>query len=386
MAKERKTREYKKSSIDTSKLKNSGFGGDFSSRGEQRLAFAKTLKTESEKIQSQIESEQEKAQQKSLWSSIGGALGGLAFGIATGGLGLAGLAGAAAAGIGTGLGTYVGAEEGKRQAQKKYGKRKDIKSDMFYEKEAEKQNLAFTEYDRELDKSIQNRALAAGAMAAAFVGGGEIIKKIKEGKSARDAAKVAKASKEARGAMQGYIGKGEDAVLSDPKSVDALMSKVPEGADFVLSTDISGIGKADLASNVAPKPSIVSESGAAMSLDDVLYEGTNEQLADALSGDFKLAPSGPNAFADSSLSLTKSPLNLKATSLNSQLAAVTPETTQAVPTMMSSYLSGVQEMASSSMQKTLLAGGAMSLYNYRPELESLRNIQFATNVKPYSIG
>lgn len=61
MAKERK-KIRKKSSIDTSKLKS--YGGDFKSRGEQKLSFAKTVKDEAEKVQAQIVEEQSKAQEK----------------------------------------------------------------------------------------------------------------------------------------------------------------------------------------------------------------------------------------------------------------------------------------------------------------------------------
>ena len=48
MAKERKTRQARKK-IDTSSLKEFGAGEDFKSRGQQKLAFAKTVKEEADR-------------------------------------------------------------------------------------------------------------------------------------------------------------------------------------------------------------------------------------------------------------------------------------------------------------------------------------------------
>ena len=62
---------------------------------------------------------------------------------------------------------------------------------MFYESEAEKQNLAFRDFDKKLDESILNRSLAAGVMSAAFAGGGELVKSLKEKKNLKDAAVTA---------------------------------------------------------------------------------------------------------------------------------------------------------------------------------------------------
>ena len=363
MAKERKKRQAQKSSVDTSHLKefSAKYGGG-ESKGAKRLKMAKSVKDEASKIQSQIVREQEKAQKKSLWSSIGGALFGLAAGVATGG------ASWAVQGAAVGAGTYLGAHGGKKLAETEGdAKRKEIKSDLWYTSEADKQNLAFEEYDKELNKGIQNRALAAGLLTAAVSGGGKLIEKLKADKKIRDASKIAKVSKQ----QQKAIG------------LPQKLEQAKKGADFVMSTDMSGTGLygTDLASNVVSKPSIVSETGASMSLDDILWEGTDEQLYDALSGNFKLATSSKNAFADSSLSLIESPLNNSASSLSSQLAAVTPETTLAAPTMMNAYMDGLKTMASDSMKKSILAGGAMGIYGYRPELQSLRSVQMISS--PY---
>jgi hypothetical protein len=354
MAKERKTRQATKSKIDTSKLKK--FGSKYKSRGEQKLAFAKRVKKEADDVQSQIVEEQEKAQEKSLWSSIGGALGGLALGLATGGLGWV------AAGVGAGIGTYGGAHAGKLASESKSGKRKEIKSDMFYESEAEKQNLAFRDFDDKLNEGILNRSLAAGVMAAAFTGGGEMVKKLKEGKKVREAARAAEASKKAKDAL----------------GLPQQLEQAQKGAEFVMNADMSSLGKsgADLASNIATKPSIVSETGAAMSFDDILWEGTDEQLSNALSGNFDIASSNTSAFADSNLSLIEGSPSLGTSSF-------TPLADEAAPSIMDSYFTGLADQKSKSMQQSLLAAGGMGLYGYRPELESLRKIQFGTSVKPY---
>jgi len=304
MAKERKKRYAKKSSVDTSKLKS--YGGDFKSRGEQKLSFAKTVKDEAEKVQSQIVEEQSKAQEKSLWSSIGGALGGLALGLATGGSSWAIQAAAA------GAGTYIGAQGGKVASEAKSGKRKDITSDMFYEKEAEKQNLAFQDFDDELNKSILNRSLAAGAMTAAFVGGGELVEKIKAGKASREAAKTAKIIEETAGSVK------------NPIALTASGEPAYSGATGI----IENIG---------------------------VETGVGSKVASGLES-----------------------INL--TDISSSL---TPLAEQAAPSIMDSYLTGIAKQKSSSMQQSLLAAGGMSLYGYRPELESLRQIQFGTNIKPY---
>lgn len=304
MAKERKKRYAKKSSVDTSKLKS--YGGDFKSRGEQKLSFAKTVKDEAEKVQAQIVEEQSKAQEKSLWSSIGGALGGLALGLATGGSSWAIQAAAA------GAGTYIGAQGGKVASEAKSGKRKDITSDMFYEKEAEKQNLAFQDFDDELNKSILNRSLAAGAMTAAFVGGGELVEKIKAGKASREAAKTAKIIEETAGSVK------------NPIALTASGEPAYSGATGI----IENIG---------------------------VETGVGSKVASGLES-----------------------INL--TDISSSL---TPLAEQAAPSIMDSYLTGIAKQKSSSMQQSLLAAGGMSLYGYRPELESLRQIQFGTNIKPY---
>jgi len=381
MAKERKTRQARKK-IDTSSLKEFGAGDDFQSRGQQKLAFAKTVKEEADSVQTQVEEEQAKAQEKSLWSSIGGALGGLALGLATGGLGLAGLAGTAAAGIGAGLGTYGGAHIGKSQSEKKSGKRKQIKSDMFYENEADKQNLAFSEFDDKLNDSILTRSLAAGVMAAAFTGGGKLIEKMKEGKSAREAAAASKAASEAAGeGLRGYetLASGETVLKKEGLGLSAELKKSKEGAEFVMNTDMSGTAT-DLASNAVSKPSIVSEAGTSMSFEDILYDGTDEQFVDALSGNFNLAGNiDSNSFANSNLSFNEGIQK----SQNFMTSSFTPLADEIGPSIMDSYLKGIAGQKSKSMQQSLLAAGASSLYGYRPELDSLRQVQFGTNIKPY---
>ena len=326
MAKERKKRQARKSSVDTSQLKS--YGGDFKSRGEQKLSFAKRVKTEADLIQTQIVEEQEKAQEKSLWSSIGGALGGLALGLATGGSSWALQAAAA------GVGTYVGAQGGKVASEAKSGKRKDIKSDMFYEKEAEKQNLAFRDFDEKLNESILNRSLAAGAMTAAFVGGGEVVKNLKEAKATKELAKTAQ-----------------------QVETGAKIKKAAEGADYVMKTNVP-TDTLDLVQARTNELGAISEG-----LDKGMNLSTLKVIPEA----------SPNALA------LKNTSNIS----SSFASSLTPLADEAAPSIMDSYLKGIAGQKSKSMQQSLLAAGGMSLYGYRPELESLRQIQFGNNIKPY---
>ena len=176
MATTRRTRKSTEATTDTSSLKGmtiNGFkvGGDYKSKGEQKLAFAKSVKDESKDIQEQIEEEQKKSQDKSLWSSIGGALGGLVAGIATGG------ASAAIAGLATAGGTYIGSHGGKKVSEQLQGKRENIKSNMWYESEATAQNLAFDEFDEKINEGILTKSLSAGAMAFAVNAGTKFFEK-----------------------------------------------------------------------------------------------------------------------------------------------------------------------------------------------------------------
>lgn len=326
MAKERKKRQERKLTVDTSKLKS--YGSDFKSRGEQRLAFSKRVKKEADKVQQQIQEEQEKAQKKSLWSSVGGALGGLALGLATGGLGWI------AAGVGTGLGTYGGAQAGKLAAEKKLGKRKTIKSDMFYESEAEKQNLAFRDFDEKLDEGILNRSLAAGVMAAAFAGGGDLIKSLKEKKNLKDAA-----------------------VTAQQVETGAKVKKAAEGADFVMKANVP-TDTLDLVQARTNELGAISE-GLDMGMDLSTLKVIPEPSSSALA--LKESSSMSSSFANS----------------------LTPITEQAAPSIMDSYFKGLAQQKSKSMQQGLMFAGASSLYGYRPELQSLRQIQFGNKIKPY---
>jgi len=328
MAKERKKRQARKSTIDTSQLKS--YGGDFKSRGEQRLAFSKRVKKEADNIQQQIFAEQEKAQKKSLWSSVGGALGGLALGLATGGLGWI------AAGVGAGLGTYGGAQAGKIAAEKKLGKRKTIKSDMFYESEAEKQNLAFRDFDKKLDESILNRSLAAGVMSAAFAGGGELVKSLKEKKNLKDAA-----------------------VTAQQVETGAKVKKAAEGADFVMQTNLpKQVDTIDLVQARTNELGAISEGldmGMDLSTLKVIPEASPNTLALKQSSDIT------SSFANS----------------------LTPLADEAAPSIMDSYFKGLAQQKSKSMQQGLMFAGASSLYGYRPELQSLRQVQFGNKINPY---
>jgi len=330
MATERKKRQAQKSTVDTSKLKEfaSKHGGG-ESKGARRLRMAKSVKDEASKIQSQISREQEKAQKKSLWSSIGGALFGLAAGVATGG------ASWAVQGAAVGAGTYLGAHGGKKLAETEGGaKREKIKSDLWYTPEAEKQNLAFDDYEKKLNKSIQDRALASGLLTAAVAGGGKLVEKLKTAKS-KEALMKSNIATESAKAQEGY------------KSImDTELVKVDASKPTFLDRDLSAVELVgDLQKN---RPDL--------NLSNIEVVATESY--------------GPSA-----LSLRKAPLG---TSIKSQFAAATPLATEAAPTMMDAYMTGLKGMASDYAQKSILASGAMGIYGYRPELQSLRPVQMMT--------
>jgi len=330
----RKKREAKQPSIDTSKLKEFT-GGSSSSKHERRMAFAKRVKKESEDIQEQISSEQEKASKRSLWSSIGGALAGLGAGIATGG------ASWAVQGAAVGLGTYLGAHGGKTAAEDpNVGKagRKKIKSGMFYESEAEKQNIAFRDFETKLNEGILNRSLAAGLLTAAVAGGSQIIEKMKVAK----AAKVAKEAEDARKAM----------------GIPASLEKAKEGAELVMTSGTAGASEAVASATNIVKPKTVEEG---------------MQMLKGITQEYSRAVPPP-----SSLTLGKQSLGA---GYKAQLASFTPVASEAAPSLMKSYMAGLQGMTSDYAQKSILAGGAMSLYGYRPEMQELRPIQMITS--PY---
>ena len=191
MAKERKKREKRKSSVDLSRAIK--LGTEYSSEGARRYGLGKKIHKESEDLQGEISREQEKAEHKSLWSSVGLALGSLAAGIATGGANWYVQAAAVA------TGAIGGGVIGREASEFTKGEMKDIKSKdyLFYRKEAEKQKDAYAGFDKELRDSILSRGLAAGALAGAVAGGGEILSKMKtaEMTKAAQAAEIAKAQK-----------------------------------------------------------------------------------------------------------------------------------------------------------------------------------------------
>jgi hypothetical protein len=374
----RKKREAKQPSIDTSKLKEFT-GGSSSSKHERRMAFAKRVKKESEDIQSQISLEQEKAGKRSLWSSIGGALGGLAAGIASGGTTWA-LQGAA-----VGLGTYLGAHGGKTAAEDpNVGKagRKKIKSDMFYESEAHKQNVAFTDFDTKLNEGILNRSLAAGLLTAAVAGGGKLIEKIKLEK-ARAAAETAKVAKKVAKTKQGFqtvmatdlsgtAASTGEAVFSTVQQRANELGAISEGLN--MGMDLSSVKTVATESAPALKTAVASKITKPSTVEEgvEMLKGITEEYSSVVPEEISFATS------PSSLEIRKTPFD---TSVKSQLAAVTPFSTQAAPSLMKSYMAGLQGMASDYAQKSILAGGAMSLYGYRPEMQELRPIQMITS--PY---
>ena len=209
---------------------------------------------------------------------------------------------------------------------------------MFYESEAEKQNLAFRDFDKKLDESILNRSLAAGVMSAAFAGGGELVKSLKEKKNLKDAA-----------------------VTAQQVETGAKVKKAAEGADFVMQKNISGpqtfldkdLSAIDLVKDLQESRPDLNLSN----IDIVATEALGPQATTAL----KQSPSMTSSFANS----------------------LTPLADEAAPSILDSYFEGLAKQKSKSMQQGLMFAGASSLYGYRPELQSLRQVQFGNKIKPY---
>ena len=314
MATERKKRQAQKSTVDTSKLKEfaSKHGGG-ESKGARRLRMAKSVKDEASKIQSQISREQEKAQKKSLWSSIGGAL----FGLAAG---------------------------GKKVAETEGGaKREKIKSDLWYTPEAEKQNLAFDDYEKQLNKSIQDRALASGLLTAAVAGGGKLVEKIKEAKAAKAAKQLAEA-KEAMGipkaleeAKEGYeyimaSGAADASGTSITSATGVTKPKTFLDRDLSTLELVSDLKKNRPDLNLSNIEVVATESYGPSSTLDLVQARANElgAISEGLDMGMDLSSVKTVATGDSSiLALRKEPLS---TSIKSQFAAATPLTAKAAPT------------------------------------------------------
>jgi len=212
-----KKREAKEAPKSTQKAKQFSRKSKFKGEGERRYALARQVNQEAKALQDEVSKEQEKAKEQSLWSSIGGALGGLALGVATGGLGWA------AQGAAVGIGSYVGGRGGKAASEKKdllgIGKRLGGKGEidsnlkhrkyddegkeipgarrdfLFYDKTAEAQKSAFTDFEKTLNKGIAQKSLMAGIFAGAMAGGAEALgdyyTKAKDARAVKKAASAA---------------------------------------------------------------------------------------------------------------------------------------------------------------------------------------------------
>tara|TARA_R100000234_G_scaffold120126_1_gene105681 strand:- start:14946 stop:15911 length:966 start_codon:yes stop_codon:yes gene_type:complete len=163
------------------------------SRGQQQYMLAKDIKEQGASLESQQSDETTKAEKRSLWSTVGGILGAAA-GVAAapavlGFLGAGALTGAAATiatGLGTAattaIGTGIGAGGGLKAAKETGAKRKDIKVDKFYNKQAEEATETFKDYDRNINKQIKGQMAVSGVMAGlqaagAFKKAGDLVKK-----------------------------------------------------------------------------------------------------------------------------------------------------------------------------------------------------------------
>ena len=346
MAKERKKREKRKSSVDLSRAIK--LGTEYSSEGARRYGLGKKIHKESEDLQGEISREQEKAEHKRLWSSVGLALGSLAAGIATGGANWYVQAAAVA------TGAIGGGVIGREASEFTKGEMKDIKSKdyLFYRKEAEKQKDAYAGFDKELRDSILSRGLAAGALAGAVAGGGEILSKMKtaEMTKAAQAAEIAKAQKSA-------------AVISDPSfAISPVSASQPKAAwhakaSIPVTDSVSTVAAPYQGRHLIQPPM------------ETTYELAGKTFADA-----------PELIEGASLAKYR---NLPTSKSLADLGKVslTPMTDAAAPTIMDSFFQGLDTMKSESTRKSILLGGGYQIAGHRPELSTLRNVQFQSPMR-----
>ena len=169
------------------------------SAGQRRYKFASDTMKDYESYEKGVAEEKKKSGKRSLWTTLGGVVGaGIAIMAAPAIIGAAagaGLLGAAAAATGagslaTGIGTAAivgggsafGSKRGMEHSEKKHGRRKNIKTEKFYKKQASDANEAFKQSYRDIDTAARNQAIGSGALAGLQAGGafkkmGELGKK-----------------------------------------------------------------------------------------------------------------------------------------------------------------------------------------------------------------
>jgi len=163
------------------------------SAGQRRYKFASDVMKDYEEYESQVAEEKKKSDKRSMWTTLGGVVGaGLAvmaapviLGGAAAAMGVGAL-GSVATGVGTaaivGGGSAFGSKRGMEHSERKHGRRKDVKTEKFYKKQASDATEAFKQSYRDIDTSYKRQAAVSGALAGLQAGGafkkmGELGKK-----------------------------------------------------------------------------------------------------------------------------------------------------------------------------------------------------------------
>jgi len=315
------------------------------SRAQKKFELGKTIHKEAKSVQSQIGKETEKAYERSMWSTIGATLGSLALGIATGG------SSALVHGLAVAAGATVGGYGGKAIAEGHGGaKRKRIESDLFYEKEAGAQTLAFKDYDKELNTSIWQKGVMAGLLAGGVKYGGDLYKE-------KQLAKLG------TGTATPDIVKGGD-ILVDAQD----MGKGVDRIDIGTETDIQ---------------SNITENGIGSELENILAEGQKDYgtFESGQKKKYGAAKIGGEYATDTEIAEAMK-------SAEGRLAAksITPTSDEVgkdifgklEKTLATAFEAGMSSKDVAKTQQSILLGGGYALSAYKPEMAKLRPVQFRT--------
>ena len=145
--------------------------GPKTSKSYKRFQIGKELREQADSYTQQAQDEAVKAGKRRGAASLGGMLGGIGSTLALVALGPASI-GIGATMAAAGLGSLAGAKAGYEASIAKRGKRKDIKVDKFYKKEA----ADATQAVKDIDRQTRKKALVSAGTSAVLAGVGHAAK------------------------------------------------------------------------------------------------------------------------------------------------------------------------------------------------------------------
>jgi len=220
-------------------------------------------------------------------------------------------------------GATVGGYGGKAIAEGHGGaKRKRIESDLFYEKEAGAQTLAFKDFDKELSTSIWQKGVMSGLLAGGVKWGGDLYKE-------KQLAKLG-------------------TIETDPVGGE-ILADVNIGETSVTEVDEIHIG-----TETGIKPSTTKGRFNTESMSEELLADVMEEQSGTYGTEVKTA--GLETITPASDEIAK---GLK-------------------DTLATAFEAGLSGKDIAKTQQSILLGGGYALSSYRPELSKLRPVQFAT--------